>query len=361
MNPAPEMWSQKAFKSEKSNYLMEGRIGFKSDENRKEFFEAVKASIGAKNWKETYSFFGYGKSQFQNYQYGGLLLPRSLFENMLSKLEKSDEVYFQDCTISRPGNWGAIKGGKALYQKNPEEFKKRRLNGLKKLAELRFGGSNARQINSEQLLSKKLCEFVGTYIGDGYMDKGTGIGVVGDSRLDANYFEYLYKNVDYLFGIKGRLLKRKDKNAIYLKFNSINLSKMFISRFGFPNGSKTYTVTIPKEIMDSNEEFIFSAVRGIFDTDGCVFFDKRKQYAKPYPRITLQMVSKPLIEQLVNILSKHFTVFSRTDGKRTIYSIEIYGHKQLEKWMGLIGFSNERHLSKIRKELQAGIEPAAPS
>ena len=91
-----------------------------------------------------------------------------------------------------------------------------------------------------------------------------------------------------------------------------------------------------------------ATVRGIFDTDGCVFLDKRDPYKKPYPRITLQLSSQKLINQLENHLSRNFKLYvnrNNRDGYRNY--IEIYGHGQLEMFLKQIGFSNKRHLSKI--------------
>lgn len=116
---------------------------------------------------------------------------------------------------------------------------------------------------------------------------------------------------------------------------------------GFKQGEKSHTIKIPKPIL-KNEEFLKSTIRGIFDTDGCFFLDKRSVYKKPYPRITLQLASIDLINQLEKYLSKRFTLYvykCNRDGCKNY--IEIYGHKQLEKFLKQIGFSNQRHLNKI--------------
>ena len=61
------------------------------------------------------------------------------------------------------------------------------------------------------------------------------------------------------------------------------------------------------ERMSLNNEITRNKIiRGIFDTDGGVFLDKRKIYKTKYPRIIFQTVSKPLFEQLSSILSKNF-------------------------------------------------------
>ena len=90
-----------------------------------------------------------------------------------------------------------------------------------------------------------------------------------------------------------------------------------------------------------------STIRGLFDTDGGIFFDKRKSYCKPYPRIFFNTVSKGLFSQVSDFLSRNFKFYSSYRKENKSYGLEIYGYKNLKKWMTLVGFSNERHLRKI--------------
>lgn len=211
---------------------------------------------------------------------------------------------------------------------------------------------NPEEINSTQPLSEGLSEFIGAFIGDGYLDSFTNsVGFVGNKSLDADYIQYLKRIGKSLFDIDGKLIYRKDSDAIVLKFNSKMLCELLIQRFGFSFGCKTYTVKIPESILNSDVKLAFASIRGIFDTDGCVFLDKRRIYRKAYPRITLQTVSKNLAEQLYQVLSKEFQVYYGCNKNRKSYSLEVYGIKQLKRWLSLIGFSNERNLKKAREAL----------
>jgi hypothetical protein len=74
----------------------------------------------------------------------------------------------------------------------------------------------------------------------------------------------------------------------------------------------------------------------------------------------LQIVSKPLFLQLKDFLKNYFSIYAFEDNKRKAYRVEVYGHKQVSKWMKLIGFSNKRHLDKVKNyyKLRAGSAPA---
>ncbi|MBS3101526.1 hypothetical protein J4204_05315 [Candidatus Woesearchaeota archaeon] len=142
-------------------------------------------------------------------------------------------------------------------------------------------------------LNREICELIGAFIGDGYLGiygrkkNQYVIGISGDKKLDEDYLKnYLKPLIKRNFPFTNpKLYYRNDENTLMLRVNSKILHNLFME-LGFDNGKKSNVVTIPKKIIE-NEEFVKMTIRGIFDTDGCVFFDKRKPYYKPYPRITL--------------------------------------------------------------------------
>lgn len=328
------------------------RIYFKECEVRKQFFREVRTAYNAKSWKELAKMLQLHRTFFQKYQYGQSTMPENLFNRLVSKLENEKQEYFIKNISKKDVNWGCVKGGKITFAKYPEEFARRRKKGLRKIIKMSKQQAPKYDFNINQSLSEKLCEFIGAFIGDGCINKygrHYSIRICGDSLYDNNYLtEHMPKYTKVLFDQKGYNYFAKNANSVELRFHSKKLFKLITERFEFPKGVKSYTVKIPEEIIKSEKKLIFATVRGIFDTDGCVFLDKRKAYKKPYPRITLQTVSKPLYLQLKEILSKEFSLYTYENKKRNSHYVEVYGHLQIAKWMKLIGFSNERHLSKIR-------------
>ena len=348
---------------------MEERVEFADFEIRKEFFQELKKNCEIKSWDELDKKFNVPRSIFQNYRYGILTIPKKLFETFLEYFSEEQKNYFSLSTSKKPSNWGAVLGGKTTIRKHPEIFKKGRKIGLKKiLSNPKLGGGLKYDFDLNMPLSRELCEFIGALIGDGFTSKykkNYWTELTGDSNLDYDYLTNVMTNYSlHIFnGLKPRTTLVKKSNTIRKIFHSKKLHEMLTERFGFPAGVKCYTIKIPKEIMNSKEDFIFSTIRGIFDTDGCVFFDKRKIYKKYYPRIILQTVSKELYLQLKAFLENYFSLYSTEKKNRKIFSIEIYGNKNLEKWMKLIGFSNKRHLDKIDKYFkpERGVEPLTSS
>ena len=211
--------------------------------------------------------------------------------------------------------------------------------------------AEARPSSEELPLTADLCEVLGAHAGDGFTNVYSWGGrplyevqFSGHARHDYEYYnKFLQPTVRRLLGLDGKLSIR-DGNTLRLTYYSKDFFLLLTNRFGFPAGRKSHTVKLPEEVF-TEERLAFAAVRGIFDTDGCVFFDRRPAYRDPYPRVSLHMVSGPLFEQLQNFLSSHFSLRAARYNHR--YFIEVYGHVQLARWMETIGFSNPHHLNRI--------------
>jgi len=322
-----------------------------AEDSRDYFFNSIKENLRI-TWKELRNKEKITRSSFDNYKSGKLLIPDKVFERLCSYLTESQKEKIMREKEGVDENFGQIIGGKRAYAINFEKFKEGREKGLRKLKTLKREHFQEDKIKIKEIcLDKNICELIGAFIGDGffncYKNKLYHIEFSGDSRYDIPYYNERIIPIirSIVHNIQPHIYKVKGRNCIRVVFYSKNLYSFFKERVGFNPGRKTYDISITNEIL--NSEFINSTIRGIFDTDGGVFLDKRKRYKKPYPRIIFQTVSKPLYTQLFDLLSKDFKLYTRFNNKRNIYVIEIYGHKQLKKWMSKIGFSNKRHLDKI--------------
>jgi len=249
-----------------------------------------------------------------------------------------------------PTKEGCRKGGLTTYKKYPHIFENGRIIGLQKLLELHKKRSF--DINLE--LSTELCEFMGAFIGDGFTGRYGGSYLTqftGDARYEWEYFKHsLAPIAQKLFNINARL--KAVENTLRMNFRSKSLYLLLTERFRMPLGRKNLTVRIPEEIIEEGQNFVVATLRGIADTEGTVFFDLRPIYDIPYPRIQTCTTSPPLASQIRGILRKMgFSIYTRED-KRTghpVFHTEIYGLTQLQKWLREIGFSNKKHLDKIRR------------
>lgn len=347
---------------------MDERVGFKDNTLREEFFLLVRKESKVTSWDKVAARFGLRRTHFQEYQYGYYLMPKILFDEMNALLPQSLQENFKEKIFIKQHSWGAVEGGIVTSKRYPQFIKKAR-----DVAVLRIKQKALEKPLVNIPLSIELCEFVGALIGDGsvegFLQKRNGLPkyhlfITGHLVLDLDYLtRYQLNIIKQLFGLDCKITFRKNCNALVLHLYSKRVFCLFTERFDFKPGNKIYTTKIPEEILSAGEKYTFATIRGIFDTDGCIFFDKRGIYGKPYPRIVIQIASAPLYFQLKEILGRHFSIYASKKRNRRAYCVEIYGHNQFEKWMKLIGFSNKKHLNRIVNNLvnkvEAGIEPAA--
>ena len=199
----------------------------------------------------------------------------------------------------------------------------------------------------------EIAEFLGALSGDGF------IGNYGERKQqfmiqltghkeEKDYFKFLEKILSEKFENLNFGYREKNK-TLRLTIYSKDLFHFLKNNWGFPVDKKGNKIVIPRVIRKS-ENLTRSFIRGLFDTDGCLFFDKRKRYKRPYPRLQLEIASQKLFKEVADYLSEYFRICTKKRtryGKYIIYSLEIYGHEQLKKWLEIIGFSNNKHIKKV--------------
>jgi hypothetical protein len=317
------------------NEKLEQRVFFKDSNTRDEFFLEIKQKFGS--WKNLGKHFGIYKSRLENFRNGSISLPHKQF---LEFLKYTNKKKYANNIILKDRHWGQTKAGKITYEKHKEIFEKGRQIALK-------------NILSKKLLDIKitpeLCEFIGTFIGDGFMNKYGNkyiIQITGDYKLDKEYYEKTLTQIIKKVIPTAKPYMVKVDNTLRFTVYSKDLYKYFTEKLKLVNGKKVYLVTIPNKIINSKDyKLINSCLRGIYDTDGGVAFDRRKSYVKPYIRIVLHMKSPELIKQIYNILLKQNIKATIT---KNVEYIQINGTEECKKFVSKIGFSNPRHLNKIK-------------
>jgi hypothetical protein len=321
------------------------RVEFTTAEYRNEFFSEVLGSIQKSSWSNFAFFFYVKEKTMDNYRVGRSLLPDHIFYLLLQQLDFIRHDHFLTCIVHRNNHWGQTKGGKETYAAYPIIFEQGRLAAKEKASYRAL-----HRFDVGQSLTIDLCEFIGALIGDGHIGKAGHtylVEIAGSEKLDHDYHEWVLRPiVKRRFGIEPTLYS--GNGARRLRVHSKLFFDFFSTRFGIPVGKKCYTVQIPQEILDAGSPFVEATLRGMFDTDGGVGFDKRKTYKKPYVRINYTSASFHLIEQVSELLCSFnilHTVHTRNNGRAR--QIQINGETEVKKFLKQIGFSNPRHLNKL--------------
>ena len=123
----------------------------------------------------------------------------------------------------------------------------------------------------------------------------------------------------------------------------------FKQGLGLPLGKK-FNITIPKLFL-TNEKLKIAIIRGIFDTDGCVYLEPKNN--KLYPRMHIATISQKLGDDLLKILTdlgfrttKYSQLSNKDFNRQRTYIISVRGTEMFEKFIKIIKPANPKHIRK---------------
>ena len=209
-------------------------------------------------------------------------------------------------------------------------------------------------------LNLEISELIGAHIGDGTLYK-TNTGMVWELRGSLTEKEYYYHNIvpllDSIFNIKFKPKFRSGgKNGCFGIQTSKKEVISFFMDYGFNPGRKTNIVEVLDYIKKSNNKIKLAFIRGYFDTDGCLRFDKCKYKVHKYPKIELASVSEQMIMYLSKLLlDLGFNNYTWKDSNTS--KLCVAGKKMLEKWIKNVQPKNTKHLNKYYLFQKKGFVP----
>lgn len=186
-------------------------------------------------------------------------------------------------------------------------------------------------------LNSKIAELIGIHIGDGTLYRTNTGGIVWELRGALNEKDYYYDNVtpllNSIFNLKFKPKFRSGgKNGCFgIQTCKKEVTSFFIDH-GFKPGRKTHTVRIPDYIKKSDTQIKLAFIRGLFDTDGCLRFDKNRTGRNYYPKIEFGFSSRKLIGDLSR-LSGELGFRNYTWEDRDSSRLCIAGKRMLDKWV----------------------------
>lgn len=210
-------------------------------------------------------------------------------------------------------------------------------------------------------IDEDLAEILGIHIGDGcisenkkYSEYYLGGDLNEEKEYHDNWVKPLFdKKIMIPLFNKEVIYKEHPKVGIYGFYIFNKKLVNFFKNLGIKSGSKI-NIAIPNKII-KDKKLTLRFLRGLFDTDGCIYFDKNRSAKNPRndrPTITLGTVSKNLSAQVFDLLKKlglHPRMKKPYKGKRdknNIYTILVYRKSDIEFFIKKIGFKNPKHYSK---------------
>ena len=210
-------------------------------------------------------------------------------------------------------------------------------------------------------LDAELAELLGIHIGDGcisenerYSEYYLGGDLTDEKEYHDNWVAPLFnkKIMQPLFG-KEVEYKEHPKVGVYGFYIFNKKLVNFFKKFGINAGSKI-GISIPEKIRN-NKTFLKRFLRGLFDTDGTIYFDKNYSSKTPinnHPMIKLGTVSKILADQVFDSLKelgfkpRMRKPYKGKRDKNTVYAVLLYKKRDIEFFINTIEFKNPKHYTK---------------
>lgn len=212
-------------------------------------------------------------------------------------------------------------------------------------------------------ISVELAEETGWHIGDGSMNFYNNRGKLrgfyqlrGHIEDDEEHYEKRIKLIfEKLYGVKINIRKMPSTRVIGFQIWNNDLVN-FKKSLGILLGKK-FEIEIPK-IFLVNSELKKAILRGIFDTDGGIYLEKKN--GKLYPRVYITTISFNLSEQLLELfnelgfkITRYSQLYNKEFNRQRSYVLTIRGVEMFYKFMKKVSPENPKHKRKYEFFLES--------
>ncbi|TSC96171.1 MAG: Uncharacterized protein Athens101410_101 [Parcubacteria group bacterium Athens1014_10] len=247
-------------------------------------------------------------------------------------------------------NKGAKLGGLTVYKKygkiggDPEYRKKKWYEWWEKIGKF---NPNEYFVAKKIVMPQKntdLAEFIGIMIGDGGITKNQ-ITVSLNYKTDKLYSIFVKNLIRKLFKINPSIYIRKNQSLTNIVVSRKRLV-LFCKSLGLKIGDKLkQNLDIPQWIK-KNKSFKIFCLRGLMDTDGCIFNECHKINEKKYCYHRLSFVSHS--KQLRSSVFKILEELDFSPKIRNNRSVQLESRKDVIKYFNLISTNNPKHKKRFK-------------
>ena len=246
-------------------------------------------------------------------------------------------------------NKGAKVGGLVVYKKygriggDPEYRKKKWYEWWEKKGKfIDRRGLFKRRLIKKPTKSSDLAEFIGIMLGDGGITPSQ-IQITLNSKNEVEYVEFVKNLIKKLFKLNSGIYKFKTNNAVRIQISSRELVDYLLG-LGLNQGKGQKPRDIPQWIFE-NLKYQKACLRGIFDTEGCVYTHtyrvNRRVYS--YKKLCFRNRSQQLLESIAKILVNLNFKPKITNGQ----SVSLYDSNETKRYFREIGTHNSKNLRRF--------------
>lgn len=227
---------------------------------------------------------------------------------------------------------GRRKGGlvsQLRRKENPEKYKLLNCN-LKKVFNLKP--------------SIELAEATGIILGDGCITN-TQVKVSVSRLVDYLYARYIQSLFLRVFGEAPSFSTYQGRNVINLTLSGVGLIEEF-KKLGLVTGNKVRQQVVVPAWIWRRIEFRKACLRGLFDTDGGLYFHRHKSNCLVYKNLgwSFRNHSRPLVEAVAQVLKSLGIKHSISHKGASVY---IYSLEDIKRYFNVVGSHNPKNQEKL--------------
>lgn len=322
------------------------RISFPKGKQKK-FINRILASISV---KEAADLCDFSERTIRDWHREKFLMD----SDALKILCKKAKLSIPKNTILKDDYWyaekGASIGGKSLFKKygripcDPNYRKQKWNEWWQKKGKYIFHQFSSLKPIEKPGFSEKLAEFVGIMLGDGGITQYQ-LKITLDSQKEKEYGRFVVSLVKNLFNVPASACYRKKESTVNFVISRRALVLFCVKKLGLIIGNKIkQQVDIP-EWVKKNKTYSIACLRGLFDTDGCVFNHHYKVNGKfyNYKKVSFTSLSNPLLQSAFKILNN---IGIKARITKNGEDIRIESRQSVTKYFKIVGSNNPKYLKK---------------
>lgn len=195
--------------------------------------------------------------------------------------------------------------------------------------------------------SPLLAEFIGMMIGDGGIRNRYQITISYNLKQDKAYADHIQRVVRKLFGISCARYIREKLGAADIVVTGSNLIE-FLEKLGIKKGNKVINqIDVPAWIF-KRRQYQIACLRGLFDTDGCVYLHTYSVAGKRYgyTKMCFSNSSLPVLVSIKKML-KNLNFNPIIDRRQQ--AVYLNRSCEVKRYFLDIGSSNPRYLERYNR------------
>ena len=204
---------------------------------------------------------------------------------------------------------------------------------------LRYPKKSHRKIILYPEESVRLAELMGIEFGDGGINNPWQVVITLNADKDGEYGKYITDLIEELFKVTPAVRVRGER-ALQIVLSSTSVVDYLVKKGAVRGNKIKQDFDIPCWIRE-NKENERAFVRGLVDTDGCLYIHRHEVGSRPYKNIGLCFTSgsKNLLRSVADIFSGNGIIPHIADQGRRIY---LYDENSVVQYLRTFGSSNPR-------------------